>query len=182
MRPTESFVAQPVRSLQTMLRVIAQRDTLLPSVIPDGIFGRQTTTAVSAFQRRYGLPVTGNADQLTWDTIYNVYQESLIYVDEAQPIEVIFEPNQVIRRGESNPNIYLTQGMLMVLSQIYGSITPPSMTGILDLPTAESLESFQSLHGLPITGELDRITWHNLALQYPLAARQIIKPSATPSF
>lgn len=175
MRPTESFVGQPVRSLQTMLRVIAQHDTLLPNVIPDGIYGRQTTTAVSAFQRRYGLPVTGVADQLTWDTIYNTYQPALIYVGEAQPIEVVLEPNQVIRRGESNPNIYLTQGMLMVLSEIYSSVTPPSMTGTLDIPTAQSLESFQNLHGLPVTGELDKITWHNLALQYPLAARQIIK-------
>ena len=51
MRPKESFIAQPVRSLQTMLRVIAERDKRLPSVVPDGIFGRNTMAAVSAFHR-----------------------------------------------------------------------------------------------------------------------------------
>lgn len=171
MRPNESFITQPVRSLQTMLRVIGEDDPLLPSVIPDGIFGRQTTTAVSAFQRRYGLPVTGVADQDTWDAIYETYAPALIRINEPQPVEAVLEPKQIIRRGERHPDLYLTQGILMVLSGQYSAITPPSINGILDIPTAQSLESFQALHSLPVTGELDRITWHNLALQYPLAAR-----------
>ena len=52
MRPPESFVVQPVRSLQTMLRVISGRYTELPTIIPDGIYGPQTMTAVTAFQRK----------------------------------------------------------------------------------------------------------------------------------
>ena len=56
MRPAESFIAQPVRSLQTMLRVIAQEDNRQPSVIPDGIYGNQTTAAIAAFQRNRGIP------------------------------------------------------------------------------------------------------------------------------
>jgi hypothetical protein len=92
-------------------------------------------------------------------------------VGEAQPIEVSFQPNQIIRSGESHPNLFLAQGMLMVLSQAYETITPPGMTGILDIPTAQSLMSFQELNILPITGDLDRITWYNLAHHYPLAAR-----------
>ncbi len=45
----ESFVGQPVRSLQTMLRIIAQQDAMQPGIIPDGIYGQQTVAAVSAF-------------------------------------------------------------------------------------------------------------------------------------
>ena len=58
MRPKESFVGQPIRSLQTMLRVLAEDDRTLPTVVPDGIYGPETITAISAFQRRMGLPVT----------------------------------------------------------------------------------------------------------------------------
>lgn len=180
MRPPESFLGQPIRSLQTMLRVIAEADHSQPSVIPDGIYGQNTIAAVSAFQRRKGLPITGITDQATWDAISLEHERALILVDEAEPIEVIWEPNQVVRRGERHPNVYLAQGMLTVLSQAYGSILPPLLSGELDLPTAESLTSFQEMNQLPPTGELDRITWFQLAKQYPLASRLIITPVPIP--
>ncbi len=173
MRPPESFIAQPVRSLQTMLRVIAESNDQQPSVVPDGIYGANTRTAVSAFQRRKGLPVTGNTDQQTWEAIVSEYEPALILVGEAQPIEVILNPNQVIRQGESHPNVYLAQGMLIVLSQAYASIPQPGMSGIVDLPTAEALSAFQALNRLPMTGQLDKITWQRLARHYPLAARLV---------
>ncbi len=169
MRPPESFVGQPVRSLQTMLRVIAENDELQPSVIPDGIYGPQTATAVSTFQRRNGLPITGTVDQNTWDQIVAVYEPALVQVGPVVPLEIILEPQQIIRRGESNPNLYLIQAILIVLSQAYGSITAPSVTGILDIPTANALSEFQTLALLPVTGELDRQTWRHLALHYPAA-------------
>lgn len=174
MRPNESFVGQPVRSLQTMLRVIGEQDEAHPSVVPDGIYGPNTVAAVTAFQRRYGLPVTGVTDQATWDAIVAVYEPALVFVDEAQPIEVILSPNQVIRRGEEHPNLYLAQAMLAVLSRAYG-ISMPGLTGVLDLPTEESLSGFQELSRLPMTGTLDKLTWKHLALQYPLAATQLTR-------
>ena len=169
MRPPSSFIAQPIRSLQTMLRVIAQQDDRTPGIIPDGVYGPQTSAAVAAFQRSRSLPVTGVADEATWDAIVAAYEPALIFVGPAQPLEIVLEPNQVIRAGEANPNIFIVQGVLAVLSQQYASITPPGMTGILDLPTQQSLSSFQQLNQLPDTGELDRLTWHHLALQYPTA-------------
>ena len=54
MRPGESFVGQPIRSLQTMLRVLAQYDGKYASVVPDGIYGPQTMAAVAHFQRLHG--------------------------------------------------------------------------------------------------------------------------------
>jgi len=170
MRPQESFVGQPIRSLQTMLRVIAEDDSSHPTVIPDGIYGQETMNAVSYFQRKHGLPVTGVTDQDTWDAVTSYYEDALIRVDEAYPIFVILEPGQVIRRGERHPNIYIVQALLMVLSEAYDSVSRPSMSGILDEITADSLSSFQSLAQLPMTGSLDKKTWKQLALHYPLAA------------
>lgn len=169
MRPKESFIGQPIRSLQTMLRVIAENDELQPSVIPDGIYGPQTVTAVSTFQRRNGLPITGVTDQDTWERIVAVYEPALIAVGPVQPLEIILEPGEIIRRGDSNPNIFLVQAMLIVLAETYNSITAPAVTGILDIPTANALSEFQGLTLLPVTGELDRDTWRHLALHYPMA-------------
>jgi len=170
MRPNESFVGQPVRGLQTMLRVIAEHDNRQPSVIPDGIYGSNTVSAVSAFQRRAGLPVTGIADQDTWEAIVANYEVALVQVDEAQPLHIILNPGQTIRRGEQHPNIYLVQAILTVLAQVYSSITPPSMSGIVDIATSDALSSFQALNMLPVTGELDKQTWKHLALHYPMSA------------
>ena len=170
MRPGESFVGQPVRSLQTMLRVLAEHNDMYDTVVPDGVYSPQTMRAVSKFQRIHGLPVTGVTDQRTWEEIAARYEPALIFVDEAQPVEVILNPNEVLRFGDSSPYLYVAQAMLLVLSQTYESIGTPLVTGILDDATADSLSSFQALIGLPMTGELDKHTWKHLALHFPLAA------------
>lgn len=169
MRPAQSFVGQPIRSLQTMLRVIAENDDRYVSVIPDGIYGPELVQAVSVFQRNHGLPVTGVTDQDTWDTILAVYNPALVEQDRAQTLEIILNPGQIIVRGEQNPVLYVVQGMLQGLADIYQSVSRPSQSGILDEITADSLASFQSLSGLPMTGQLDKHTWKHLALQFPLA-------------
>lgn len=170
MRPNESFVEQPVRSLQTMLRVIAEDDPSLPILIPDGIYGPATMIAVTAFQRREGIPITGIADNHTWDQIVAAYEPALIRVGKAEPIEILLEPGQIIIFGESNPYVYLLQAMLAQLSQEYREILLPGLSGILDNDTAESLRAFQRLSGLPDTGTLDRITWQHLVRQFTLNA------------
>lgn len=170
MRPPESFVGQPIRSLQTMLRVIAEDDPTHVRIVPDGIYGPETVRAVSHFQRRHGLPVTGVTDQNTWETVVAVYEPALVRRDEAYPLHIILNPGQIIRRGEQHPHLYLVQGMLMTLAQLYKSVGTPSLSGILDEPTSDSLASFQSLSNLPMTGHLDKHTWKHLSLQYTLAA------------
>ena len=172
MRPPESFVAQPIRSLQTMLRVIAEDDGTLPTVIPDGIYAQETITAISAFQRRYGLPVTGVTDQQTWDAVVDAYEDAIIHIGKAQPIEIIMDPGKVYRLGEFSPNLYLLQSMLLYLSQLHPSIDTPSHNGTLDSPTSEALAGFQVLAGLPPTGELDKLTWKYLVSQFTLNANR----------
>lgn len=170
MRPNESFISQPIRSLQTMLRVIAENDRNHQRLIPDGIYGPETISAVSTFQRLHGLPITGITDNNTWDTIVEIYNHAIVEQDAAYPLLVILNPGQIIRKGERHPHIYLVQSMLIVLSERYRSIPKPEMTGILDDATADALSTFQELSSLPMTGNLDKHTWKHLALQYPLAA------------
>ena len=177
MRPPESFIGQPVRSLQTMLRVIATHHEDLPSMIPDGIYGKQTANAVSAFQQKFGIPVTGITDQATWDMIVSVYEPALMEVSPAQPLQIVLEPNQVIRSGEDHYSIYLTQALLIAMARSYASIPEPPLSGTLDYGTAESLSAFQRLNNLPVTGELDKRTWKHLVLQFQLnAATPVYRP------
>ena len=170
MRPPESLVEQPVRSLQTMLRVLAEDDRSLPTVVPDGIYGPSTMNAVTAFQRRAGLPITGIVDQVTWEGIVAAYEPAIIRVGKAEPIEILLEPGQVLRNGDSSPYIYLVQAMLTQLSNDHPMIAQPGSSGVMDVTTQESVAQFQQLAGLPLTGEVDRITWKHLVLQFTLNA------------
>ena len=172
MRPSESFVGQSIRSLQTMLRVIAEDRPGQPTVVPDGIYGQDTLTAVSAFQRNNGLSVTGITDQTTWEKIVEEYESAIIRVGKATPIEIIFEPGQIFRLGERSPYLYLLQSILTVLSEDYDNISRPPHNGILDDATSDALAAFQLLAGLPDTGELDKITWKYLVHHFTLSANK----------
>lgn len=172
MRPEETFVAQPVRSLQQMLRTLHEADDRHPRIIPDGIYGRKTLEAVSIFQRMHGLTVTGITDQATWEAIAAAYEPALVETDHAQAVEIILNPGQPLRLGQESPYLYVAQSMLLVLSEQYASVTPPSHSGRLDEATAQSLASFQALSALPQSGQLDKLTWKHLALHFPLSANR----------
>lgn len=172
MRPSESFVAQPIRSLQTMLRVIAQVEPSLPILVPDGIYGQGTTRAVAAFQELVGLPVTGITDQQTFEAVAARYAPAMTRLGKAEPIEILLEPDAVLKAENDGPYILLMQGMLIQLAKESGSFAPPSSSGVLDGESSRALRDFQRLSGLPATGELDRITWKHLSKQFTLSTHK----------
>lgn len=177
MRPQESFIGQPVRSLQTMLRIVAQTDPGYPNIIPDGIYGKQTVGAVAAFQQKHGLPVTGITDQETWDAVVRIYESAQIQIEESPPLQVVFDAMEVITAGQRHPNVYIAQSILHVFYLAYGGLVPPDITGCLDIPTAQALRCFQEQNNLPATGTLDKKTWKHLALHFPIASATVLENS-----
>ena len=171
MKPEASFLSQPIRSLQTMLRTLAEFDPRHETLVPDGIYGPATKSAVTKFQRLHGLSATGVTDQQTWEQIVAEYEPALVQIAEAQMLDIILEPNQVIRKGERHPHIYIVQAILAVLEDAYQSIGPVSHSGLLDEATSNAIAAFQGLSGLPMTGHLDKLTWKALALHYAHAAK-----------
>ena len=182
MRPPESFIAQPIRSLQTMLRVIAEDTRQIPTVVPDGIYGPDTVAAVTEFQRLAELPITGIVDQLTWERISDQYDRSSVLVGKAAPVEIVMNPNQIFQLGDTGPYIYLLQSMLIWLSRDHNTIPAPEHNGTFDKGTENAVTAFQKLAGLQPTGQLDKITWKHLVRQYSLNAQihspRQIRPSS----
>ncbi len=70
--------AETVRILQEYLNYISDFISEIPSVSPTGYFGPQTQQAVEAFQRLYGLPVTGYVEAVTWDNIADLYSDLFV--------------------------------------------------------------------------------------------------------
>lgn len=179
MRPDSSFVEQPIRSLQTMLRVLSLDDRRYRKVTPDGIFGADTAAAVSVFQQLNNLPVTGIADNQTWEAIINAYEPAMVRIGKAEKIEILIDPGVVFTLGDTDPHIYLLQAMLAQLADQHKNIPRPSHTGTLDRETADSLREFQKYAGLNQDGNADRNTWKHLSKQYTLSAHNAVNEPLT---
>lgn len=168
MRPPESFIQQPIRSLQTMLQVIALSDSRIPLVIPDGIYGQTTISAVNRFQQLYALPITGIADQATWNKIAEIYEPARINAEPAEPIEILINRNESLKPGDSGAYVYFLQIMLRQLAGEYPTIPEPDLSGSYDRMTTEAVRLFQQTAGLPATGVTDKRTWKYLVHHFTL--------------
>lgn len=152
-----------VRDLQTFLRRIAQSDSSVSSVIPDGIFGVQTENSVKSFQTAYNIPVTGIVDYPTWLKITEIH--GLIVENEKNPdaMEAVFDYILPLNAGDSNPYVFLLQGILNVLSSVNNGFLPVNITGISDEATVNAIKKIQEISGTEQNGTVDKTTWNNLA-------------------
>ncbi len=64
---------QKVQQLQEQLNRIARNYPAIPTIVADGIYGTNTSNAVKAFQRIFGLPQSGITDYPTWYKISQIY-------------------------------------------------------------------------------------------------------------
>ena len=72
----EGVTSENVRILQQYLTYLSQIDPAIPAVSDTGYFGPLTKASVQAFQKEYGLNVTGVVGVVTWDAISGVYAEN----------------------------------------------------------------------------------------------------------
>lgn len=168
MTDSANYIGQPIRSLQTMLRAIAHTDSRIPRLVPDGIYGVNTTAAVREFQRQYDLPVTGQTDNATWNQIVAVFTLSSPSVLPAEPLHIRWTPNRTLAAGSRNTHLYLVQAMLQALRRYFANAPELSVTGVHDEPSVAAVRWLQTLSGLPVTGEVDQTTWTYLTGLYAL--------------
>lgn len=139
----------------------------IPPVNPDGIYGKETTAAVLAFQELHGLPATGAADSRTWNEIYSEYKEALIRRRPPRPISPFpDEEGYEISEGEYSDIVAIVQFMLRLLANAYDGIDGLPPEGVYNASTVKDIEAFQKAHLLPVTGRVDKATWNALAEAY----------------
>lgn len=166
--PAVRGVGTPIRSLQIMLAVLARTDEELLKVLPDGIYGAQTARAVRAVQRRLGLAENGQTDHETWNQIVDAFMRRSPLVLPAAPLQIVWQPMQVIRHGEENLQLYLIQGMLAAIGRVYPEMPELRVTGIHDAASIRAVRWFQEKAGLTPDGNLTQLDWLYLTGLYRL--------------
>lgn len=161
-----SYVGKAVTSLQTMLRTISECREGIPAVIPDGIYGPQTVRCVKAFQRMEGPPVTGTADETTWNAVRRAFAAARIEVEPAAPLQIEMGVNAAMTEGCREPNVLLVQAVLHNLHGMYANLGDCPMSGVFDCDTAVAVRSLQHCCGMQESGILDKPTWRMAAALY----------------
>lgn len=163
---TNEYIGQPIRSLQTMLRTIAQYDGEILPVIPDGIYSNDTVSSVTSFQQRHGLPVTGVTDHDTWYAIADEFRRAVVEIGPAAAVNPILQKRQVIRAQEVNGHLYMMHGMMRAIAEKYPSMPRVSCNDVHDEISVAAVQWLQERAGIEPTGDITRVTWLYLSRLY----------------
>lgn len=157
---TQKHLRNHVMKLQKYLHGISYYNPQIPRIVPDGIYDRETETAIRAFQREYHLPETGRTDMQTWNKLINVYKH---YISgTAQKINIFPSPNHVVKEGDTGLIVYILQSMLNVIGEYYDNMPNAQISGTFGSDTAQCIKNFQKRSNLPQSGNVDRQTWNML--------------------
>ncbi len=156
-----------VKVIQYYLRLIGVFNNAIPNITIDGIYGPATVSAVEAFQRYYGLPVTGVVNEATWNLISNVYLEMINSISiEQVGLETEPYPGTPLREGSQGNDVRTIQGYLGKISEYYPEIPRASVTGYFGEQTEAAVIAFQNLFGISPTGFVGALTWDTISEIY----------------
>lgn len=163
----EGNSGQSVTAIQYYLNVIAYFNGNLNTLPIDSVFGEQTTNAVKVFQQYFSLPVTGIVDRETWNKINEVYRDIIADLPEGYAgVQAELYPGYVLSEGMRGENVRNLQTYLSRIADVLPQITKIEPDGIFGPATAKAVKEFQSLYGLPATGNVGPWTWFNIAREY----------------
>ena len=160
------YETQAIYNLQRYLRQLSRFDPDIPAVDEDGIFGEETRASLTAFQKKYGLPVTGTADPTTWASLFNEYLLDVERNTRPAPIYVFprTPADYSVGRGDEGILVQIIQLLIRDVIILYGQDpTVFPLDGIFGELTEEAIKEFQRVQKLPDNGRVDRITWNRLA-------------------
>lgn len=156
-----------VFELQQMLHDINRSNGESPKVLPDGIFGPETTKAVKEFQQREGLNVNGKVDFETWDAITRRHKDNEEKRRKPVPFEAFAEElYDELKVGDSCDAVYLLQLLFNKLAQRFLEYESEEISGYFGQPTYRNVISFQGANRFEPTGRVDKRTWNRAARYY----------------
>lgn len=157
-----------VQVVQYMLSYVANFIGTVESVSVDGDFGPATTAAIRSFQSTYGLPATGVVDEITYDTLYNVYRGLVESLDLTYREGVVVPfPGTLLQQGSEGEDVALLQNYLNYIARTYPAIPTLPVTGFFGPQTEEAVRAFLNYFGLPGNPEVvNAAIWNSITNIY----------------
>ncbi|MCM1544531.1 MAG: peptidoglycan-binding protein [Ruminococcus sp.] len=164
-------VGEPVVSIQRQLNRISRNYPLIP-IIPetDGVFNQTTENAVKVFQQVFNLTPDGIVGEATWYAIRRIYNGVKRLSELYSEGIIISEAQRVypypLRFGSANVYVRIIQYYLDFIAYFDDSLPRLNGDGVFGSATLNAVNTFQSRHGIPVTGVVDSRTWYAILNEY----------------
>lgn len=162
---------EDVLNIQQRLNRIGIDYPQLPFVLSlSSYYDIDTEIAVRAFQRIFGLPITGIVDSDTWYEVQYIYtavkQLATLDSEGERPESDAFNGTDKTV-GDRGTEILRIQWYLNRISYFLNGELPTSApTGIFTQSTANNVKEFQKYFDLPQTGIINEATWNRIVSVY----------------
>ena len=157
--------ASAIAQIQEFLRMIQIAEGEKVTVPVDGIYGEATANTVRAFQRKYGLEVTGTVDKATYDLLYKKALEAEFEMSEPLPL-YFFPRGRSVSKGEISDFVILIKIILNALTVAYDDFEPLPIDNVFDDATENAIKIFQMRNRIKPTGIVNKETWNALVENY----------------
>ena len=161
-----------ITELQELLRSLsAWTDGDIKSVMVTGTYNAATKEAVSEFQSRSNLPVTGVVDYGTWRALTEMYDT---LSEQNLPAHALFpfpdDPAFALTTGMRDDLVYIVQVMLNTVN-LSSDLAVIPVNGVYDARTSDAVKTFQRITGYEQNGRVDKAVWNRLCDEYNMYAK-----------
>ncbi len=158
---------EDVRTLQLRLNRVSTNYPAIPKIYPvNGIFDNATEQAVRRFQTLFNLTSDGVVGKATWYELARLWvgvkRLNELTAEGIRYEDVTAQYPGTFAQGQSGREVGILQYYLAFLAAYMEGISSPAFTSVYDDATAASVESFQRVYGLPVTGAVDEATWNDI--------------------
>lgn len=145
------------------LDAISFVDPDIPHLKTNSVFNDNTKSMVMAFQRKYGLPVTGVITYTDWKVLRQVYDKLLMSFPKEYSVYIKeLYPDYFLSRGMSGEDVKRLQEFLLIICNYDKSIPGVRVNGIFDELTENSVKKIQDDYELGVTGLVGPFSWRKI--------------------
>lgn len=129
----------------------------------DGVFGPLTEDSLKSYQQEFNLPVTGIADEFTWNALTATFISLAAGGSETEAQAGTEEyPGYVMALGSAGGAVMQLQQAMNAIAVLYCVADFVPVDGVFGASTEQAVKLFQEGLGLPITGVVDKETWDSI--------------------
>ena len=149
-----------VEHIHYFLDAIAFLDPDIPRLKTNSIYNDNSITMVKAFQKKYGLPVTGVFTYTDWNKLKEVYDKILLNLDNEFVNDLY--PDNFLSIGSSGDDVVKFQRYLLSICRYDHSIPGVRVNGVFDDLTRKSVLKLQRVFGLEENGIVGPVLWRRV--------------------